>query len=241
MENKPFDRREFVKKSALSAGAAALGAMYVPRRAFGANDRISLGLVGPGSRAQALIKWVYEVEKSHNAEFTAVCDIWNQRREQGAAKFQERYNRDVRQCRTLAEICALRDVDGLVIATADFQHAYHLAQAVKAGKDVYVEKPLGCDLDQVKAAWTTVREADRVVQLGTQRRSDGKYYGARDFVRSGRLGKVTYVEIHEPICQERRRIPGSETSLTEADTDWKEFLAYLDPKKYHWNPRHYRE
>src|SRR5262249_49862618 len=105
MENKTIDRREFVKKSALGAGAAAVGAMYVPRRGFGSNDRISLGLVGPGGRAQSLIKWVYELEKSHNAEFTAVCDIWNQRREQAASNFQEHYKRDARKCRTLTEIC----------------------------------------------------------------------------------------------------------------------------------------
>ncbi|PYV12693.1 MAG: oxidoreductase [Acidobacteria bacterium] len=240
MENKPITRRDFVKTSALGAGAA-LGALYVPRRAFGANDRISLGLVGPGGRAQELIKWVYEIEGSHNVEFTAVCDIWNQRREAAAQKFKEHYNRDVRKCRTVSEIVALKDVDGLVIATADFQHAYHLAAAVKAGKDVYCEKPLGCDFDTVKAAWKTVKESDRVVQIGTQSRSVGKYRGARDFIRSGRLGKVTFVEIYEPIFEERWRIPGSETSLREEDTDWKEFLAYLDPKKYKWNPRHYRE
>src|SRR2546426_5197027 len=105
-----MDRREFVKRSAMGASSAALGAMYIPRRAFGANDRISLGLVGSGSRAQALIKWVYELEKSHNVEFTAVCVIWNQRRDEGAARFKEQYNRDVRKARTLAEICSLKDV-----------------------------------------------------------------------------------------------------------------------------------
>src|SRR5439155_23054437 len=109
MENKPIARRDFVKTSALGAGAA-LGALYVPRRAFGANDRISLGLVGPGGRAQELIKWVYEIEGSHNVEFTAVCDIWNQRREAAAQKFKEHYNRDVRKCRTVSEIVALKDV-----------------------------------------------------------------------------------------------------------------------------------
>ncbi len=241
MQENGMDRREFVKKSALGTGAAALGALYVPGSAFGANDRISLGLVGPGSRAQALIKWVYELEKSHNVEFTAVCDIWNQRREEAAVKFRGHYNKDIRKARTLTEICELKDVDGLIIATADFQHAYHLTQAVKAGKDVYAEKPLGNDFDQIKTAWKTVKQSDRVVQLGTQSRSDGKYYGARDFIRSGWLGKVTFVEIYEPLFQERWRIPGSENSIKEEDTDWKEYLCYLDPKKYKWNPRHYRE
>jgi predicted dehydrogenase len=240
MKKQAMDRREFVKRSALGA-SAALGAAYVPRHAFGANDRISLGLVGPGSRAQTLIQWVYNIEKSHNVEFTAVCDIWNQRRESAARQLQEHYKREVRKCRTLAEICALKDLDSLIIATADFQHAYHLTQAVKAGKDVYVEKPLGCDFEQVKNAWKTAAASDRVVQLGTQGRSIGKYQGARNFVRSGWLGKVSYVEICEPLFEERWRIAGSEDSIKEVETDWKEFLCYLDPKKHRWNPRHYRE
>ncbi len=234
-----MDRREFVRKSV--AGAAALGATWVPRRAFGANDRISLGLLGAGSRAQTLVQWVYDIEKTHNVEFTAVCDIWGDRCVAAAKEIGSHYNRDLRRCRNLAELCALKDLDAVVIATADFQHAYHLTQAIKAGKDAYVEKPLGCDFDQVKIAWKTVTSSDRVVQVGTQARSVGRYQGAREFIRAGWLGKVTYVEVAEPLFQERWRIEGSENSLREQDTDWKEFLAYLNPQEHKWNPRHYRE
>src|SRR6059036_2207463 len=119
MENKTMNRREFVKKSAMGAGAAAAGVMYMPERAFGANDRISLGLVGPGSRAQALIKWVYEVEKSHNAEFTAVCDIWNQRRDEAAVNFNQLANRDDRAGLADIQIVAFIEFCRSFIATAD--------------------------------------------------------------------------------------------------------------------------
>lgn len=241
MTGKTMNRREFVARSASAAAAVALGPMVVPKSVFGANDRIRLGMVGPGSRGRHLMNWAHGFEESENAKFVAVCDIWNQRRERAAATVKEWTGKEPWVCRTLADICALEDVDALIIATADFQHAPHLAFAVQAGKDVYVEKPLGCDFDQIKKARDAVRATGRVVQLGTQRRGEGKYWGARDFVKSGTLGKITYGEISEPIFQERWRIRDAETSLTEADTDWKEFQSYTyDPKKP-FDPRHYRE
>jgi predicted dehydrogenase len=236
-----MSRREFVAKSGIGVGALGLGTLFLPSRVFGANERLSLGMVGPGGRGGALMAEAHKLEQSHNVQFTAVCDIWNQRREAAAKKVGDWNGQAPRQCRTLEEICNLPDVDVLLIATPDFAHAYHLAYAVRAGKDVYVEKPLGCDFAQLKNAYKAVKETGRVVQMGTQARGAGKYFGARDFIKSGGLGKVTYVEIYEPLFQQRWRIYGCETSLTEEDTNWKEFLCYLSPKEHKWNPRHYRE
>ena len=154
----------------------------------------------------------------------------------------EQWNRKpIAQYHTIDEISAADDTDVLIIATADFQHCYHAAKAAQAGKDVYVEKPFGCDFEQIKKAWRTIKTSGRVVQLGTQSRGQGKYYGARDFIKSGALGKITFGEIYECIFQQRWRIPNSEHSIKPEDTDWTEFLAYLDPERYPWNPRHYRE
>lgn len=234
------NRREFLKRSASSVGAFALGATYLPNRALGANDRIRLGIVGPGGRGGSLMGWARKLAESHNVEFTAVCDIWEKRRLAAARRVEEWNGRPPAVCRTLAEICDRKDVDALLIATADFQHCYHAAHAVLAGKDVYVEKPFGCDFDQVRRAHAVIAKSDRIVQVGTQSRGAGKYYSAAQFVQSGKLGQVTYVEIAEPIFQERWRIPNAETALTAADTDWKEFLCYL-PASLPFNPRHYCE
>jgi predicted dehydrogenase len=230
-------RRNFIAKSTATVAAVASGPLFLPARVFGANERLSLGIVGPGGRGGSLMKWAQKFAESENVEFTAVCDIWNQRREQGAARIKEWTGKDPRQCRTLAEICALDDVDVLIIATPDFAHAPHCRQAVEAGKDVYVEKPLGCDFEQVKLCWEAVKRNERVVQLGTQARGSGRYLGARDFIKSGAMGKVTFGEIYEPLFQQRWRIYGAETSLTEQDTNWREFLNYnpyepFDARKY---------
>jgi predicted dehydrogenase len=234
------NRRRFLRESASSVGALALGTSYASTSTFGANERIRLGIVGPGSRGGSLMAWAHKLEAAHNVRFTAVCDIWNRRRTQAAKRVEAWNGRPPAVCRTIDELCDRKDVDAVIIATADFQHCFHAAVAVQAGKDVYVEKPFGCDFEQVKRAYDTIVRSDRVLQVGTQSRGAGKYYEAAKFVQSGRLGQVTYVEIAEPIFQQRWRIADSETSLTAADTDWNEFLCYL-PKSLPFNPRHYRE
>jgi predicted dehydrogenase len=85
-----------------------------------------------------------------------------------------------------------------------------------------------------------VRKSKRIVQVGTQRRAEGLPWAARQFVRSGRLGKVSFVEMTDTLFQQRWRIPGSETSLTERDTNWPEFLSYT-PKDVPFDARKYRE
>src|SRR5690606_8077123 len=127
------------------------------------------------------------------------------------------------------ELCDRSDVDAVLIATADFQHCCHAALAVQAGKDVYVEKPFGCDFEQVKRARDVVRNSDRIFQIGMQSRGAEKYFQAAELVQTGKLGQVTYVQISEPIFQQRWRVPGAETSVTADEIDWKEFLCYLPP------------
>jgi predicted dehydrogenase len=236
-DSQPVTRRAFLAKT--TAAALAAGPLILPRSVFGANDRLALGIVGPGGRGSSLVEWAHKFAEPENVEFQAVCDIWRQRLESGAARVKKLTGKDPKQYRTLADICADRDIDALIIATPDFAHAYHCRIAVEAGKDVYVEKPLGCDFREIKLCWEAVKQSDRVVQLGTQRRGDGKYLGAREFVKSGALGKITYGEIVEPLFDERWRIHGAETSLTEKDTIWSEFLAYAPYEPF--DARKYRE
>ncbi len=241
MKDRRLSRRNFLGRSAGAAAAAGLVARSAgsAQRARGANDRLSVGIVGPGNRGNTLMEWIHRLSPAENVMLTAVCDIWNQRREAGAARIRQWTGQTPTSCRTMAEICELKNVDVLVIATADFQHAPLTRQAVEAGKDVYVEKPLGCDFEQIKLARDAVRRTGRVVQLGTQRRSHGVPWAARDFVKSGGLGRVSYVEMVDSLFQQRWRIPGSESSLVQGDTNWEEFLSYTP--KVPFDARKYRE
>src|SRR5690606_36162279 len=153
---------------------------------------------GTGSRGGSLMGWTHKLSQSHNLQITAVCDLWEKRRHQAAVRVAEWNGKPPAVCRTISELCDRSDVDVVLIATADFQHCYHAALAVQAGKDVYVEKPFGCDFEQVKRARDLIRGSDRIVQIGMQSRGADKYYQAAQLVQSGLLGQVTYVQIAEP-------------------------------------------
>jgi len=237
-----ISRRQFVE-STLATTAMCM----IPRpsqanqheRILGSNNRISVGIAGMGERGTSLARWIGRRSESDNVELTAICDIWNQRRKVAAESVEYRTKHKPRVCRTFAELCDLKDVDVVVIATPDFQHAPLTRRAVEAGKDIYVEKPFGCDFEQIKQARNAVKKSDRIVQAGTQQRAKGIPWAIREFVQNGKLGKVSYVEIVQSLFQQRWRIPGSESALTEADTNWAEFLCYTP--KVPFNARHYVE
>ncbi len=236
-----LSRRKFIgcTVGSVASGLAVRSTKAQSGSPRGANDRIAVGLIGAGSRAEMLIAWLEKLYRSDNLAITAVCDLWSQRRELATARVAQNSPLPPRQCRTPAEVFNLKDVDAVVIATPDFQHAYLTRLAVEAGKDVYVEKPLGCDFEQIRLARDAVRKSGRIVQAGTQERSKGVVWAAAEFIRNGKLGKISYIEISQPIFQQRWRIPGSEDSLTPSDIDWKEFLCYLPDRPF--NARHYRE
>lgn len=239
------DRREFLKESAGSLGALALGATVLPAATLpvappSVLDTVRIGVVGVGSRGGTLVQWLLRLQETHHVQVVAVCDLWERRREHAAEKVLRATGKRPVACRTPAELFARKDIDGVLIATPDFQHCHLAAQAALAGKDVYVEKPFGCDFEQVRLAHDVLANTDRIIQLGVQSRGSGKYYEAAKFIQSGKLGQVTYVDIHEPICQQRWRITNAERALTKSDIDWGEFLAYL-PSDTPFSARHYRE
>src|SRR5215472_1965192 len=138
------NRRDFLK-----TGSAALAATTVSWNAksyaaiVGANDRVRVAVVGCGDRMKgALIPSFLQHCQEMNFEFVAISDLWNRRREEGVAYIQKHGGPKVDTVRNNDELYARKDVDAVLIATADFQHAQHGVEAVKAGRDAYVEKPL---------------------------------------------------------------------------------------------------
>jgi predicted dehydrogenase len=209
-------RRSFAVSSALTALSAS--------RAVGANDRIQLGLIGCGNRGiRALLTAALDHREEANIEFQAVCDIWRQHREEAAAYTKKVAGNDPRQMVAYRELLAAKDIDAVIIATPDHQHATMLTDAVRAGKDAYCEKPLAMDMKELLLCVDTVKRSDRVVQMGTQIRSLPSSMGAKKWIGAGGLGKVFKIE------QERNSVHPywhryGERELVEADTDWKAFL-----------------
>jgi len=239
--DKGVTRRDFLKAGAGAAGVAMGMAALGPLagRVLGANDRVRIGVVGVGARARDLMAECAKLCPELNMEMVASCDIWNRAREEGAARIEKLTGRRAIQCRNLEEICERKDIDALIIATADFQHALHAAYAVRAGKDVYVEKPLANNLRHAKEVVKAVRETGQILQVGTQRRSEGSWPAAAQFIASGALGKITYIEQAWNHFGQRWLRGDVEKEIQEKDTDWKRFL--LDKPYRPWNAHYYRE
>ncbi|MCL5745700.1 MAG: Gfo/Idh/MocA family oxidoreductase, partial [Acidobacteria bacterium] len=200
-------------------------------------SRILLGHIGTGARGRGLAYIVSRLKESHNVELIAVCDLWNARRERAAEEARAAYGRPARSFQYMEDLLALPDVDAVLISTADFQHATHLRTAVEAGKDAYCEKPFANDLAEAKAARDAVLGCGRIVQIGTQHRSERYQIATRDLIRTGALGDVTKYEIvwnyHGPRWRGRPEV----AQLREQDTDWRRWLLQkpyrpFDPRVY---------
>ncbi|HEY2843352.1 MAG TPA: Gfo/Idh/MocA family oxidoreductase [Bryobacteraceae bacterium] len=238
IENDSSKNHEIGRRTFLQAGAAALGASALSYgRIIGSNDRISLGHVGMGQRGREVASVVGDLRHNHNVDLTAVCDLWKVNRERAAATAEHVYDRAPRSFQYLEDLLALKDVDAVIISTADFQHAPMLKMAVEAGKDVYVEKPMANDLEEAKAARDAVRPRNLVVQMGTQHRSEPYQIAAKESIARGVLGDVSKVEIvwnyHGPRWRGRPEV----AEIREEDTDWKRWLMSkparpFDPRAY---------
>ena len=236
-------RRLFIKQSALAgAGIFAAKAGFSAKsynRIMGSNDRVRVGVVGFSDRHKSSHAPSFMNHyKDLNFEIVAVSDIWKKRREEGVAFWKEKMQHDVTACRNNDEMYSKKLVDAVFLSTADFQHALHTVEVVKYGWDAYVEKPFAETMEDARAALKAVKASDRIVQIGSQRRSGANYHAANEFIKSGKFGAITMVELTWNVNQPGRwRRTALVPQLKEEDTDWKRFLLNrpyeaFDPRKY---------
>lgn len=214
-----LSRRTFLAATAAATAAATRGARG---RVSGANDRLSIGFIGVGDRAGAHLNEIHSLSEKHNAEITAVCDVWRPNRERAAARVKQWWGGDVRAFSRYEELLALPDIDAVVIAIPDFWHGRVLVDALKADKDVYIEKPMTIDLASANEALDLARSRNRVVQAGTQFRSSGGYRAVARAIADGVLGPVNRVTAAMNFNQPRWRRPTD--SCKEEDVDWKAYM-----------------
>lgn len=236
-------RRNFLKQSAITSTGLVIGANAFSAKSYariiGANDRVKVGVVGFSDRHRSShIPSFMNHYKELNFDVVAVSDIWKKRREEGSAIWKEKMGHDVVACRNNEEMYDKKLVDAVFVSTADFQHALHATEAVKAGCDVYCEKPFAETMEDNRTAFKAIKASDRIVQIGSQRRSGANYHAANEFIRSGKFGPITMVEltwnVNQPGRWRRTALLGQ---LKQEDTDWKRFLMNrpsdtFDPRKY---------
>ncbi|MET0300891.1 MAG: Gfo/Idh/MocA family oxidoreductase [Flavitalea sp.] len=238
-------RRDFIKKASLATGAFTFSAMGLSARSYsrilGANDRVQVGIIGFSSRFKSsLVPSFMNHAKELNFEFVAVSDIWNRRRDEAEKFIKEKTGATIAKYRNNDELHAAKGIDAVIISTADFQHALMAAEAVRAGKDVYVEKPMAETLEDAKVLLKAVNETKKVLQVGSQRRSAPNYIAANEYIRSGKFGNINMVEMTWNVNQPGRwRLPKLVSEIRQEDTDWDRFL--MNRPKVAWDPRKYLE
>jgi len=220
-----ISRREFV-------GAAVAATAFSSGRVLSANDRISIGIIGCGDRGRnSIIKDILGFQSQANVEITAVCDPWKQMREQAAAQVAGAAGRAPVQHVHYEDLLAMKNIDAVAIVTPEHLHCTQLIDAVKAGRDAYVEKPLAMNMEELVRAVDAVKASGRIVQNGTQIRSLPQARAAREFIAAGGLGKVL------KAAQARNGtrpywLTYGERTVSESDVDWKAFLGHLPRRPF---------
>ena len=239
MTTKDMNRREFLKSGAVSLAALPVARASSFAGIAGANDRVRVGVVGFSDRFRSsLLPAFLQHSKDLNFEIVAVSDIWDMRREAGTSHIGKLTGKQVDAVRNNDELYERKDIDAVMIATADFQHAQHGVEAVMSGRDAYIEKPLAHNMQDARAIRQAVHDSGRIVQIGTQRRSSPVYQAAYDYIRSGKFGDIVSVLMTWNVNQPGRwRRPKLVAGLREEQVDWKRFLLNnplepFDARKY---------
>ncbi|WP_276091505.1 Gfo/Idh/MocA family oxidoreductase [Pedobacter sp. JY14-1] len=238
-------RRKFIKQAAIATAGVYTGAMGFSAKSYGkiigANDRVRVGIVGFSDRFKdALLPSFMNHHKEMNFDVVALSDLWRLRREEGTGVLKSKFGHDITACRNNDELYGLKDIDAVIISSPDFAHALHTAEAVNNKCDVYCEKPFAETMADARMALKAVKASKQIVQIGSQRRSGDNYHAAEKFIKDGKFGNITMVELSWNVNQPGRwRRPALVEKLKQQDTDWKRFL--LNRPFEEWDPRKYLE
>jgi predicted dehydrogenase len=194
------NRRDFLKTTAAGASALTLSAAGY-NRVYGANDRIRIGFLGVGGRCQQHIDVIVRMQKENKPVVpVAVCDVWDGDQTLGRGKGRGLYP-SAKRCgirvddkehvtKDYRKILEQKDVDVVTIATPDHWHARMAIDAMKAGKDVYCEKPMTRTIAEAQAVVKTARDTKQVLTVGVQSMADPTWLEAYEYIRAGKIGKV---------------------------------------------------
>jgi predicted dehydrogenase len=229
-------RRNLMGRAVLPLTAASYN------RIAGANDRIQIGQIGCGHRAEGhrhMLKLTQQTDP--NFDLRSVCDIWSVNASKAADHAQKLFGTRPKVYKYSEEMLADAELDAVMIGTGDHQHARLLAEVVKARKDCYCEKPMANTLEDAKLARDAVKASKQVVQMGSQWLSDPYQHRVREMIREGKIGKVMAISQSWNYNGPRWHTPmdPNVADIKEQDTDWQRWLAGRPNRPF--NPRMYFE
>ena len=227
--SKMFDRRAFLQSSALGAA----GLLILPGfKSFKPNDNINLGFIGVGRQAMFLMNGFINLE---GVKVLAAADVYGVKRQRFEQRVSEHYKSkgtsvDVKTYENYKDLLARKDIDAVVIATPDHWHALIAIDALKAGKDVYLEKPLTFTIQEGKMLSKAVRKYKKVLGVGSQQRSDASFQHAVKMVQTGKLGEIQKVFAYVGAPPTPYNLP---REIVPVDLNWD---MWLGPNPYvHYN------
>jgi predicted dehydrogenase len=197
MTKKTVSRRNFLQIAALGTGIeAGLPQIVTAAERTSPNDRINVGCIGSGNRGRSVMNGALTLD---DAQVVAVCDTKSTARDEAVKMVNQRYeNRDCDAYATHEELLARDDLDAIIVGSCDHWHVLHSIAAMRAGKSVYMEKPVGVTIEEGQALRKAVRETGQTFQLGTQQRSDRRFWQACTLARNERIGKLKSIRVWAP-------------------------------------------
>ena len=232
MSSTRITRRQCLQNAAV-AGVGVVAPTIVPASALGRggaaapSERIVLGAIGIGSRGEFDLGWMLH---ETDVQFVAVCDVRKVRREHVKNLVDKKYgNTDCKMYADMRDFLDTRsDIQALLIATGDRWHALATIMAMRAGKDVYSEKPSCMTIAEGRAVVQTARRYGRIYQTGTQRLSEANFVAAIELARTGRLGKIRTARAHiapwDSADMNHSWLPG-EPQPPKEEVDWDTWLG----------------
>ncbi len=220
-------RRQFLK-----AGAAALTTALFTGKVRGANDRINVAFIGTGRMGSDNIGFAAKVP---GFQIVSVCDVYQPALESAQAKARKLGFESTKAVKDFHDILGDSSVDAVCIATPDHWHAYLTVEACKAGKDVWVEKPACVYVEEGPKMVEAARKYKRVVQAGTMQRSGGFFQRARDIVKSGDLGDITFCRTFQAGLDKKEGWGKPADSDPPAGLDWDLWLGPAPKRPFNAN------
>ncbi len=186
MTQNKIERRTFITGTATATVATALSASSYAR-VLGANDRVRLGMIGPGARGQETLK---DFLKAPNCELVAAADVYTRRLDE-----VKKFGANVTGYGDHRKMLESKDVDAVIISSPLHCHARHFLDTLAAGKDMYAEKTMTWSIEEAEACLAAAKKnPKRVIGIGQQHNSAGYFMDARQWVKDGLVGKVAQVE-----------------------------------------------
>jgi len=219
--------------------AAAAAPMFVPQSAFGANEKITMAIIGSGSRGNGVMGGMM---RNDACRFVAACDVDRNRMNNTKKKIDNHYkNKDCKTYTDYREVIGRDDIDAVLVATPDHWHGLVAIAAANSGKDIYCEKPITHTFEEGRMLYEAVAKNDRVFQVGSQQRSTFNFRWAVELVWNGHIGKIKHVEVGLPTGHKN-------PPANQPDAKAPEHLDYnmwcgpseklpYHPKRLHWDWR----